>query len=654
MSTVGLRRGAPGVSFEIRPAPPEFDAVRLDVAGFVGVAPRGPVDEPTPVESWSAYRWLFGEGPGLLPWSVRAFFAQGGQRAYICRVSPLPRIADSLDSDIPAIALHELAWSTETGATRPDTRLLVAARDEGTWGDALNLRLDFGVQQRFSAVLNGTELALPSGVALCIGALVRLRTPRLGGAATLAWVTGLADRTDGTRRQPVAHLELPAREHDAAESVEVSVVTASLSVDDHDPALARSERYDNLGFRVGHPRFIPSVLKSESRLARPAGEWPDSIRPDPYLSQVVSTVHRPGSDRWSAIGVDSFFGPTPPELLPVEGRETAEPLPVIPGADALALTEDVSLLAAPDLLWSAATASYETEDADPAASATFADCVAPRLPTTYRHSQVVTRLDAATELDEILSRQQRLVRLADTQRRFVVLLDVPERLSLGSIIRWRNSFDSSYAAAYHPWLGVVPDGRQSTTAIFVPPSGFAAGIIAARERSLGLPWGPANAAAADAVVASTSISDAEHDALHLLDIDVFRSDSRGIRLTSAHTLSRDPSYRQLSVRRLMTMLTLVLRRQSQWLVFEPQTSEVQRQLKGSLRHLLRDLHRSGAFAGATEAESFFVRCDESINTTWSQGLGRLVAEVGVAPAQPLEYLVLRIAQDAEGMIGVEG
>jgi phage tail sheath protein FI len=102
------------------------------------------------------------------------------------------------------------------------------------------------------------------------------------------------------------------------------------------------------------------------------------------------------------------------------------------------------------------------------------------------------------------------------------------------------------------------------------------------------------------------------------------------------------------------MLTLVLRRQSQWLVFEPQTREVQRQLKGSLTHLLRDLHAEGAFAGATEAESFFVRCDESINTTWSQGLGRLVAEVGVAPAQPLEYLVLRIAQDAEGLIGVEG
>ena len=49
-----------------------------------------------------------------------------------------------------------------------------------------------------------------------------------------------------------------------------------------------------------------------------------------------------------------------------------------------------------------------------------------------------------------------------------------------------------------------------------------------------------------------------------------------------------------------------------------------------------------------------MRCDETVNTAWSQGLGRLVAEVGVAPAVPLEYLVLRVAQDAEGVIGVEG
>ena len=70
--------------------------------------------------------------------------------------------------------------------------------------------------------------------------------------------------------------------------------------------------------------------------------------------------------------------------------------------------------------------------------------------------------------------------------------------------------------------------------------------------------------------------------------------------------------------------------------------------------LLRDLYRDGAFAGASEEESFFVHCDDSLNPPWSQEQGRLVAEVGVAPASPLEFLVLRLARDASGALGVEG
>ena len=51
-------------------------------------------------------------------------------------------------------------------------------------------------------------------------------------------------------------------------------------------------------------------------------------------------------------------------------------------------------------------------------------------------------------------------------------------------------------------------------------------------------------------------------------------------------------------------------------------------------------------------ESFFVRCDDELNPPANQGLGQLVALVGVAPAEPLEYLVLRITQDAEGHVEV--
>jgi phage tail sheath protein FI len=216
-------------------------------------------------------------------------------------------------------------------------------------------------------------------------------------------------------------------------------------------------------------------------------------------------------------------------------------------------------------------------------------------------------------------------------------------------------FDTSYAAAYHPWLRVP---RQPTTVgipttILAPPSIFAAGIIAARERLLGLSRGPANELAAGAVGSAERITDAEHDRLHLVGVNVFRVERDGLRLTAARTLSTDPDYRQLSVRRLMTMLALVLERQTQWLVFEPNTPELRQQLTETLRNLLRALFRGGAFAGDTEEDSFFVQCDDGVNPRQSQEQGRLIAVVGVAPASPLEYLVLRISQDTDGRVQVE-
>jgi hypothetical protein len=263
----------------------------------------------------------------------------------------------------------------------------------------------------------------------------------------------------------------------------------------------------------------------------------------------------------------------------------------------------------------------------------------------------VTGLDARLpdDLREIVRRQQQLVELARLHRRFVALLDVPAGLSAAQITDWRAGFDSSYAAAYHPWLAVARGGEDAVAA---PPSAFAAGIIAEREVRLGLPWGPANELARDAVRAEAVVTDAIHDGLHELGINVFRAERDGFRLTAGRTLSSDADHRQLSVRRLMTMLRLSIEHQTQWLAFEPNNSELRERLSRVVTGFLRSMHRRGAFAGATEAESFFVRCGDDVNPVSSQALGRLVAEIGVAPSSPLEYVMVRIARDVDGSLSV--
>ncbi|MFF3935666.1 phage tail sheath C-terminal domain-containing protein [Streptomyces phaeofaciens] len=665
MTTPGLRLGAPGVLHDGGRPPLALRPVRLDIAGFVGVAPRGPVDTPVAVERWSDHHRRFGgyEGPGLLPYAVRAFFAQGGARAYVLRVAPLPRWPHP--EAVAAHALHEITLARpdphRPGAGLPCVLGLRAA-DEGSWGGLLGVRWEFTADSRFTAEAGraAAELALPETQAPPPGSLLRVHGPGLPAPGGFFRVTGLAERQETpSLRRRVAELDRPlGASGPPGAALAVDVVTATVTVTDADPRLPREERFTGLGLDRAHPRWAGAVLAAESLLVTPDGEWPEALRPsDALLAAAASEPARPGRDRYAGIGADSFFdGRVPAGLLPVGGGEgTGDLDPAdLAGMDRMALVPEVALLSVPDLLWHHVDGTPPPPaEPPPHHGAVFAPCPPPApAPAAVPPRERAGLLDSETQLPEITARQLRLVELAERQRRFTALLDVPPWLTVRAIARWRAAFDSSYAAAHHPWLGVPDPEDPGRGTRLVPPSGFAAGIIADRERRLGLAHGPANALAAEAVTAAGRWSAADHDALHLMGVDAFRAERDGFRLISARTLSHDPDYGQLSVRRLMTMLRIVLDRQAQPLAFEPHSPQLRAELRRAVTELLRGLHRSGAFAGDSEDEAFFVHCDERLNPAWSRDLGRLVAEVGVAPAHPLEHLVLRISQDADGTVTV--
>jgi phage tail sheath protein FI len=159
--------------------------------------------------------------------------------------------------------------------------------------------------------------------------------------------------------------------------------------------------------------------------------------------------------------------------------------------------------------------------------------------------------------------------------------------------------------------------------------------------------------AAAIVNVADQVSPARHDELHPQGINVYLRERDGIRLSAARTLSRDPTLRQLSVRRLLTLLARTLEQQMQWTVFEPNNSALRSELRLLLRSFLRQLFRRGAFRGATEDQAFFVRCDDSNNPPFISDAGRLIAEIGVAPAEPLEFIVLRLAREGDGTLIVQ-
>lgn len=656
--TAGLQLGAPGIYRAPERVDRSFRPVRLDVAGFAGVAPRGPVDEPVLVQSWSDYQLRFGgfddPGPGLLPYAVSAFFEQGGERAYVLRVGPRPVSAAADD----ARARHHFDVTTTEGEA-----VVFAASNEGSWGNELRLRLELGVAQQFPGrITAGNELWLPDGVRVAAGSLLRLRDPGLAplGEFRYASSLGLREVAPG-RRQQIALLDQPLPA--GADLPLVGVVTATLVVDGGNRLAAAGEQIRDLGLHPEHPRSLGATVAQESLLVEPAGDWlaaPVAVT-DPLLAPICARLKVPGLDRYAEISGASFFDGPPDEPFDADPFDERSHH----GVDRLVREPEIGLLAVPDLLWSWLDQPPQLELPATEGEPGFGPCPPPLAVDTYETPQpTMVPLDARNpdELAEIVIRQRRLVTLAQRYQRFIALLDVPSGLELRGIAQWRTEFDSSYAAAYHPWLaltrsdvtraGISRTVRTSHARVEVPPSAFAAGIIAARERRLGLPWGPANELARGAVLAAEPVTDAQHGALHQLGINVFRAERDGFRLSAARTLSGDRGYRQLSVRRLITMLRLVLDRQAQWVVFEPNSPGLRTRLHRHLVALLRELYRGGAFAGDSEGEAFFVRSDGSLNPPASLDQGRLVVEVGVAPAEPLEFLVLRVSRDGDGGVRV--
>jgi uncharacterized protein len=684
MTTVGLQLGAPGIYQAPELPDRSLRPVRLDVAGFVGVAPRGPVDIPTLVRSWSDYQLRFGafEGHGRLPYAVSVFFEQGGERAYVVRVGrPGQRSDPEADEDRALLTL------SPADAEEP---VRFVATSPGVWGNDLSVWLEFDATPVFSPLpptdVSGEssvqEIELPSGLAVPMGSLLRVRGPGLPPLGAFRWVESVTSREVAPgNRVPVAVLDRPLPPWDPEGDRPVAaVVTGTLVVSDGDRGFPRSERLSGIGLHPVHPEFLATAVSRYSRLIRPAGTWPKRRLPvpDPLLTPVSSIHVRQGRDLDKFVTGGSFFDDRPfldldDDLDPDSDiAVTHEEDPRrLRGATGVARVPEVGLLVVPDLFWDWRVELAPAPDVEPRpGSSGFQDCPPPPETIAYGvRKETITldaiMLDASTQEDlaEILIRQARLIALAEQYRRFVALLDVPRQLDVRGIARWRASFDCSYAAAYHPWLRVPRDqttigsmvpGRELVPLIaeLVPPSAFAAGIVAARERRFGLPWGPANELAAGAVVAESSVSAVEHDGLHSLGVNAFLAERDGFRLTAARTLSRT-YVRQLSVRRLLTMLRLALERQMQWVVFEPNSPALRELLQHTLLSFLRELYRAGAFAGDTEEEAFFVRVDDDLNPPASLDLGRLVVEVGVAPAEPVEYIILRITREGDGGVRVE-
>ena len=232
----------------------------------------------------------------------------------------------------------------------------------------------------------------------------------------------------------------------------------------------------------------------------------------------------------------------------------------------------------------------------------------------------------------------------------MAILDPPPGLNPQQIKEWRvetTNYDSKYAALYYPWPKVFDPSSGKN--IFVPPSGHMAGIWARNDDTRGVHKAPANEVIRGAIALETQITKAEHDQLNPIGVNCLRSfPGRGLRVWGARTLSSDPAWRYLNVRRLFNYLEESILDGTQWVVFEPNDDALWARIRRTISAFLVMEWRKGSLFGLTPDEAFYVKCDRETNPAEAIDVGQVLCEVGVAPVKPAEFVIFRLAQFSGG------
>jgi hypothetical protein len=197
----------------------------------------------------------------------------------------------------------------------------------------------------------------------------------------------------------------------------------------------------------------------------------------------------------------------------------------------------------------------------------------------------------------------------------------------------------SFGAVYHPWTTVASVDGTAT----VPPDGAACGVAAARTLQDGAWRAPANVPLDRALALRPSLGTAGFELLSA-PVNVLSLGPRGVQFEGASTLAADASLRPISTRRLLSLLLRLARREGPALVFESNTAALRRNAAALFDRLLRSLYEQGALAGRTAREAYRVVTDTTVNTPETVRRGQLIVEVRVAPATPLEFIVVRLVQ----------
>jgi phage tail sheath protein FI len=181
--------------------------------------------------------------------------------------------------------------------------------------------------------------------------------------------------------------------------------------------------------------------------------------------------------------------------------------------------------------------------------------------------------------------------------------------------------------------------------IALPPAGFVCGIYARNDVERGVAKTPANEVVRGAIRFESDINFAQQEVLNPAGINCLRFfPGRGYRVWGGRTVSSDPEWKYVNVRRYFNFLESSIDRGTQWAVFENNGERLWANVRDTISDFLYNEWREGSLLGGSPKEAFFVRCDRSTMTQNDLDNGRLICLIGVAVLKPAEFVIFRIGQ----------
>lgn len=624
---------APGVFVEeVSFRSKSIEGVPTSTTGFAGLTRFGPVCyrdaviqgplscEPRLITSFTEFERVYGglepievgavsPGDERIPYlahAARAFFENGGKRLYVSRVVA-PRAgtgASAWGIASRAVSVSDISatwWARWPGAMGNVKVQVFATRSKNLAYEhsiAKGYADDWGVQAQkvksgavVEVVVNGKNLApslLPDGNDTLDPNNLRVVSVDAEGRRSFI---------DNTGATPAVGADDVIQE--VTMRVRVTVGTE------------RVEEYVDLAADSAQKRYIGKILQEDDPEDEDAPVWFDwdttaSADPVPQFLPALLMVALQGNATPRLEGGHDGLLPSPDDLAGSEA-DPDDPAIKATGLEALAEIDDIAIVALPD-------------------SGDMGDTLV---------SQVAA---------------QKLISHAERERYRIAVVDGPIGSSMNEIRDFRGQFDSKYAAIYYPWIKIFdPTERFAQGAppkqLVLPPSGFVCGIYARNDITRGVHKAPANEVVRGLTKFELNVNKPRQEVINPEGINALRFfEGRGHRVWGARTMSSDPEWKYVNVRRLFIYIEHSIDKATQWAVFEPNNRFLWDNIRRTVEDFLLVLWRDGALQGAKPEDAFFVRCDRTTMTQNDLDNGRMICLIGLAPVKPAEFVIFRVGQ----------